>query len=317
MRKWQRRGALLWGSLTLVGITKCRSSKPPHIVVHLADDFGWHAVGWRNPEFFTPHIDALKASGLLLTNHYVYQYCSPTRSSLMSGRLPLHVNQQNGPWGVDLRMTMLPQKLAAAGYVSHLAGKWHCGMMTSGHLPVARGFNTSLGYLSGECDHYTQMEGGHVDLWDTKVPAYGKNGTYGGFQYSARAVEVVEQHAAKNGDAPLFLYVPWQNTHSPLFEVPAKWIDPRITWPERQTAGGMTTALDSGISNVTAALNRTGMLDTTLILFSAVHFAPYAVLPTSASLIFNGIAPGQWWPVLVEWNGMSHEQLSASWRQIY
>lgn len=78
-------------------------------------------------------------------------------------------------------------------------------MMTSGHLPVARGFNTSLGYLSGECDHYTQMEGGHVDLWDTKAPAYGKNGTYGGFQYSARAVEVVEQHAAKNGDASLFL----------------------------------------------------------------------------------------------------------------
>lgn len=53
----------------------------------------------------------------------------------MSGRLPLHVNQQNGPWGVDLRMTMLPQKLAAAGYVSHLAGT-ACAGSCSGNVPL-------------------------------------------------------------------------------------------------------------------------------------------------------------------------------------
>lgn len=60
----------------------------------------------------------------------VYKYCSPTRSSLMSGRIPAHVNQNNlnndieAPSGVDLRFTMLPQKLKLAGYTTSFVGKW-------------------------------------------------------------------------------------------------------------------------------------------------------------------------------------------------
>ena len=41
----------------------------------------------------SPKIDALAADGLKLNRHYVFKYCSPTRSSMISGRLPLHVNQ--------------------------------------------------------------------------------------------------------------------------------------------------------------------------------------------------------------------------------
>ena len=43
----------------------------------------------------------------------VYKYCSPTRSALMSGRVPLHVNQNNAcndalsASGIDLRMTIM------------------------------------------------------------------------------------------------------------------------------------------------------------------------------------------------------------------
>lgn len=114
----------------------------------------------------------------------------------MSGRLPLHVNQLNGVWGIDLRMALLPEKLNAAGYVSHQVGKWHCGAQTVGHLPVSRGFTSSLGYLGGETDHWTQAItyefGAYVDLWDTDAPAYGQNGTYGGFMYARRAVEVIK-----------------------------------------------------------------------------------------------------------------------------
>ena len=60
----------------------------------------------------------------------VYKYCSPTRSALMSGRIPAHVNQNNlnndieAPSGVDLRFTMLPQKLKLAGYTTSFVGKW-------------------------------------------------------------------------------------------------------------------------------------------------------------------------------------------------
>ena len=61
----------------------------------LADDFGWNNIGYRNPEIRSPTLDALATDGIKLDRHYTYKYCSPTRSALMSGRLPYHVNQNN------------------------------------------------------------------------------------------------------------------------------------------------------------------------------------------------------------------------------
>jgi arylsulfatase I/J len=81
-------------------------------------------------------MNALVKDGVELDRVYAYHYCSPTRSSFLTGRLPLHVNQINLGGGtanmsgtiyregVDVRMTMLPKKLAASGYVSYQIGKW-------------------------------------------------------------------------------------------------------------------------------------------------------------------------------------------------
>ena len=71
----------------------------PHIVLHLADDFGWANAGWHRPEGYrevqTPSMDALVKAGIELDHAYSYMFCSPTRSSLQSGRLPVHVNVLN------------------------------------------------------------------------------------------------------------------------------------------------------------------------------------------------------------------------------
>ena len=40
-------------------------------------------------------MDAMAREGILLDRHYVFKFCSPTRSSILSGRLPIHVNQEN------------------------------------------------------------------------------------------------------------------------------------------------------------------------------------------------------------------------------
>lgn len=49
-----------------------------------------------------------------------------------------------------------------------------------------------------------------VDLWEDNGPAYGKNGTYGGFMYTEHVVKFIENHDVSR---PLFAYVPFQNTH--------------------------------------------------------------------------------------------------------
>ena len=71
----------------------------PHIVFMLVDDWGWADVGYHRStdtkDIVTPNIDSLVKVGLQLDQHYVYNYCSPSRAALLSGRLPIRVNERN------------------------------------------------------------------------------------------------------------------------------------------------------------------------------------------------------------------------------
>ncbi len=63
-----------------------KNSNRPHIVFVLADDYGWHDIGYHGSEIQTPHMDALAASGLKLEQYYVQPICTPSRAQLMTGR---------------------------------------------------------------------------------------------------------------------------------------------------------------------------------------------------------------------------------------
>ena len=89
----------------------------------------------------TPNMDALVAEGVMLNRHYVYRMCTPSRSSFISGRLPVHVTQKlkdpEAPnCGVPRNMTGIATKMAAAGYKTAMFGK--C-MPRWGRTPCCRG----------------------------------------------------------------------------------------------------------------------------------------------------------------------------------
>jgi arylsulfatase I/J len=72
----------------------------PPAVFHLVDDWGWANAGWHaNPqnekEVHTPRMEQLVKEGIEMDRAYSFQFCSPTRSSLQSGRYPMHVNDKN------------------------------------------------------------------------------------------------------------------------------------------------------------------------------------------------------------------------------
>ena len=57
-----------------------------------------------------------------LNRHYAFAVCSPSRVSLMTGRLPYHANQANlgncdPAMGAPDNMTMMSTKLKSAGFV--------------------------------------------------------------------------------------------------------------------------------------------------------------------------------------------------------
>src|SRR4051812_40806356 len=70
-------------------------SRPPNIVLILADDLGWtdlHCFGSNLYE--TPNIDRLAADGMKFTQAYsACTVCSPTRAALLTGKYPgrLHI----------------------------------------------------------------------------------------------------------------------------------------------------------------------------------------------------------------------------------
>ena len=102
----------------------------------------------HNPEQISPNINSLVKDGIMLEGHYTFQYCSPTRSSFLSGRLPIHVNMEqpssgSSPGGIDLRMTLISQILKTANYSTHFIGKGHIGAYAHANLPINRGFDVS------------------------------------------------------------------------------------------------------------------------------------------------------------------------------
>eukprot|EP01065_Artemidia_motanka_P003145 TRINITY_DN1149_c0_g1_i1.p1 TRINITY_DN1149_c0_g1~~TRINITY_DN1149_c0_g1_i1.p1 ORF type:complete len:513 (+),score=194.27 TRINITY_DN1149_c0_g1_i1:77-1615(+) len=255
----------------------------PHIIFIMADDQGWNNIGSHNGDLITPHTKELVAEGVELSRHYVFKFCSPTRCSLLSGRLPIHVNQENSATeqplaGIPLNMTAFPVLLRSRGYATHHVGKWHAGQATPGHIPTGqnRGFDTALSFFNWGEDHYTQVRGGRalandggglcpdaVDLYGSHEPAYGRNGTYGGYLFTEEAVARIRAH---NASRPLFMYIAFQNLHPPL-QVPQSYID-RYDGALRTTINGMATFLDESVGNVTAALKASGLWPDTLLVYS-------------------------------------------------
>ena len=47
-------------------------TKPPHLILVVADDLGWADVGWRNEQMLTPTLDRLASEGKILANYYVH-----------------------------------------------------------------------------------------------------------------------------------------------------------------------------------------------------------------------------------------------------
>ena len=97
--------------------------------------------------------------------------------------------------------------------------------------------------------------------------AVAKNGTYSGYIYSDRAVEVITEHGLRHDSAtaPLFLYLALHNIHGPdevTDEFLARYDDG--IWPARRTLDAMVSAVDSTVANVSTALERAGMAQNTL-----------------------------------------------------
>ena len=292
--KWMRLFAIWTAAVLQSAARQLPEARPvagskPHIIWIVVDDLGWADVSWRSGgQTLTPNLDSLRRTGVELTNLQTYKFCTPTRSSFLTGRLPFHTLQKltNIPkppacaTALQLNYTLLPELLRSQGYHCSHVGKWHLGAHASRYLPTSRGFDESLAYLciSGGYDHFTQTGsliqcpgvGGAVDLWLNDGPARHLNGTYDATMYTAFAVDVIKRHAQRQNQAPLYLHLEYHVVHEPI-QSPAAYQAryPHVTNKCRKAYCGMISAMDDGVGNVTSALKKYGLYDNALLIVTS------------------------------------------------
>ena len=139
---------------------KERTGKRPNIVWIIVDDMGYGDPGCYGGGAVagaaTPHKDALARDGLKLTSCYSQQTCTPTRSAILTGRLPVRTGLTRpilagdkvtkNPWADEVSLATL---LGDAGYATVLTGKWHVGE-AEGMRPHDVGFDEFYGFYPAQ-----------------------------------------------------------------------------------------------------------------------------------------------------------------------
>jgi len=75
----------------LIGFTQIQSKpQPPNFILIVADDLGWGDIGVNGVfDTKTPNIDRMMQEGVKFTQFYAHPLCSPSRASMLTGRLPI------------------------------------------------------------------------------------------------------------------------------------------------------------------------------------------------------------------------------------
>jgi len=133
-------------ALTLSGVcfgtVQAAPDGPLNIVVLYADDWRHDTLGTAgNPVVKTPNLDRLASEGLRFTHNYVTtSICGVSRASLFTGQwMSRHGNRSFAPFDTPWTDTY-PGLLRTNGYYVGHVGKWHNGRFPAEHFDFGRSY---------------------------------------------------------------------------------------------------------------------------------------------------------------------------------
>lgn len=276
-------------SVCLCNLNAAESMKlrRPNIILINIDDLGWSDVGYIDNRYYeTPNIDRLCKQGIAFHRAYAgASNSAPSRACLLSGlNTPRHgvytvdpaerggaEDRRLVPWPnknvLDSSFQTLPMLLKSAGYQTCHIGKWHIGTD-----PLKQGMDVNIA-------------GNHAGHPNSYFSPYHnenlKDGPEGEYLMDRLAREAVQYLDTVSRNSPFFLYYATYAVHTPLQAKPEL-----IEKYQRKTKtdahfnpiyAAMVENMDASVGSILAAVERNGLSNNTLIVFTSDNGGVYDI----------------------------------------
>lgn len=261
------------------------AAKKPNVVYIICDDLGYgdvHCLAPSTSKIPTPNADKLATEGMAFTDaHSGSSVCSPTRYGIMTGRYAWRTRLQRGvvtgfaPSLIDAERETVAGFLKEQGYDTAAIGKWHLDFeylnpKTGARYkqkehktppvgakipdgPIHRGFDYYHGFHHAR-NMKAVIENDRVIAHDDEINMLPR--------LTQKSVEYINSRASK--EKPFFLYVPLGSPHTPILPSP--------DWQGKSKLGkygDFVMQTDNVLGEISAALERHGMTENTLLIFTS------------------------------------------------
>ncbi|UCD28142.1 MAG: sulfatase-like hydrolase/transferase [Planctomycetota bacterium] len=268
----------------------------------MADDLGYECLSCNgSTSYRTPVLDKLADTGMRFQHCYSTPLCTPSRVQLMSGQY--NFRNYIGFGTMDPKITTFAHILRSAGYATCVVGKWQLAGRARGNgtYPKKAGFDEHcLWQVDRRESRYwnpliRQNEKYRSDLEDR----------YGPDVFCEYINDFIERHQNER----FFIYYPMALTHAPFIPTPDSTGNDARDKDDKKYFADMVAYMDKIIGRIVAKLDKLGLQENTLILFTGDNGTGGKIISQMGSRKIRGgkgttTDAGTHVPLIANWKGV-------------